>query len=314
MILRVRTITAIFLPLLALAPSARAEELKGKVVLVSEGDTLTLQAATLLTLRLEGVDCPEPGQAFAEQARQRTSLLVVGKLVQATLTGKDAEGNQRARICLAGKRCLAEELLRAGLAWQERERDPGDALAKLEREARAAGRGLWSTVSPTPPWEWRKSHPRLRGTLVREVKGTAAVDVTHPVCVDEKARVAHWFTCPAAKGLSCKLVMPAAAKGRGLKLHTCLTHAASPAPATEAGSADRACKLDRDCTFRPLSGCGCAPCGETRRQAVNRKHAGWLQREYARESCPRAKCSPCKDPVRYLGTQAVCVKGQCEVR
>jgi hypothetical protein len=27
----------------------------------------------------------------------------------------------------------------------------------LERDARAAGRGLWANKAPVPPWEWRAS-------------------------------------------------------------------------------------------------------------------------------------------------------------
>ncbi len=29
-------------------------------------------------------------------------------------------------------------------------------LGKLERSARAAGKGLWADSTPVPPWEWRK--------------------------------------------------------------------------------------------------------------------------------------------------------------
>jgi TonB family protein len=85
-------------------------------------------------------------------------------------------------------------------------------------------------------------------------------------------------------------------------------------PPTQSPSKDRACKRDGDCVFEPRSGCGCPPCGPTWRSAANRKHAAWLRREYARESCPRHKCAKCRRPLRWLGSRTVCHRGQCAVR
>jgi len=299
--------------LCAIPAPTRGEELTGKVVLVSEGDTLTVQGKEPVTIRVEGIDCPEPGQPFSDKARQLTAGLVIGKVVRAAVTGKDSDGRTRARVCL-GAKCLAEELLRAGLAWHDRQRDPSESLARLEAAARAAKRGLWSEPRPTPPWTWRTTHklPPLKGTLVGEARGTAAIDVTHPVCVHLGARIAHWFTCPQARGLGCRFTTAAQATSFGFKPHTCLVdrRPGSP-PATDAA---RSCAQDSDCTFAPRGGCGCPPCGDVWRRPANKKHAAWLARQYAIESCPPHKCPRCTHPVRWLGTKAVCVQRQCEVR
>lgn len=88
----------------------------------------------------------------------------------------------------------------------------------------------------------------------------------------------------------------------------------SPPQPTQPSSRERACKRDGDCVFEPRSGCGCPPCGPTWRSAANRKHAAWLRREFARESCPRRTCAKCNRPLRWLGSRIVCQRGQCAVR
>jgi endonuclease YncB( thermonuclease family) len=53
------------------------------------------------------------------------------------------------------------EQVRRGLAWVKEVKDQSakdKKLIKLQDEARAAKRGLWSRESPTPPWEWRPFH------------------------------------------------------------------------------------------------------------------------------------------------------------
>jgi len=97
--------------------------------------------------------------------------------------------------------------------------------------------------------------------------------------------------------------------------YTLPTRTVQPQPPPQrASSKARACKRDGDCVFEPRSGCGCPPCGPTWRTAANRKHAAWLRREYARESCPRHKCAKCSRPLRWLGSRTVCQRGQCAVR
>lgn len=47
-------------------------------------------------------------------------------------------------------------LVRGGLSWHYDQYAPNATeLARLERQARNANRGLWSQVAPVPPWEWR---------------------------------------------------------------------------------------------------------------------------------------------------------------
>jgi endonuclease YncB( thermonuclease family) len=45
---------------------------------------------------------------------------------------------------------------RNGLGVRQVRQDP--ALFKLQDEARAEKRGLWSDMHSIPPWQWRKTH------------------------------------------------------------------------------------------------------------------------------------------------------------
>jgi micrococcal nuclease len=56
----------------------------GKVVGISDGDTITIldSTNTQQKIRLLGIDCPESHQDFGTQAKQITSEMVFGKTVQ----------------------------------------------------------------------------------------------------------------------------------------------------------------------------------------------------------------------------------------
>jgi len=78
----------------------------------------TLFAFSLLFLipRLFGVDCPEKRQAFGKRAKQFTSSLVFGKVVNVTPVTKDRYGRTVALVSV-NRKLLNEELIKNGLAW-----------------------------------------------------------------------------------------------------------------------------------------------------------------------------------------------------
>jgi endonuclease YncB( thermonuclease family) len=125
---------------------------------VADGDTLTVRRddRTSERVRLRGIDAPERGQPFSDRARQFTARLVAGQRVTVEPTDRDGHGRLVAELVLPDGRRLTHELVRAGYAWWFRRVAPVDgALARLEVEARAARRGLWTHRHPVPPWEWR---------------------------------------------------------------------------------------------------------------------------------------------------------------
>jgi endonuclease YncB( thermonuclease family) len=131
-----------------LPATAWAEEFSGKVIGITDGDTLrVLREKSPVKIRLHGIDCPESGQDFGTQAKRKTSELAFGQVVKVQEHGLDRYGRTVADVILPDGRSLNRELVRQGVAWWYRKYAPHDSqLSQLEAEARAAKRGLWPTV------------------------------------------------------------------------------------------------------------------------------------------------------------------------
>ena len=75
---------------LLLAFNAYAFEFSGKVVGVSDGDTITvLYGKKQYKIRLLHIDCPESSQAFGTKAKQALSSKIFGKTVTVKWKEKD---------------------------------------------------------------------------------------------------------------------------------------------------------------------------------------------------------------------------------
>jgi endonuclease YncB( thermonuclease family) len=133
-------------------------DFSGTVVGVLDGDTIeVMHDGVSERIRLQGIDCPEKGQAFGQKAKQATAQLVFGQTVTVRTAGRDKYNRTLADILIAGGRVLNQDLVRDGMCWWYRKYAPDNTvLEKLETEARTARRGLWSDPQPVPPWEWRK--------------------------------------------------------------------------------------------------------------------------------------------------------------
>jgi endonuclease YncB( thermonuclease family) len=142
-------------------PPLRQPAAAATVVRVRDGDSLVvLRGGVEIEVRLDGVDCPELEQAFGRRARRFTSDLGIGREVRVAGRGRDDYGRELAEIFLPDGRSLNRELVAAGFAWWFRRYSTDPTLEALEREARAARRGLWADPDPIPPWDYRKSRGR----------------------------------------------------------------------------------------------------------------------------------------------------------
>ena len=134
-----------------------AEQFRGRVVGVSDGDTIiVLRERHPEKIRLQGIDAPEKGQPFGERAKQFASRLTFDREVTVRVNGRDRYRRTIAEIVLPDGRSLNQELVRAGYAWWYRRYANDSVLANLELQARADRAGLWAGPNPVPPWEWRK--------------------------------------------------------------------------------------------------------------------------------------------------------------
>lgn len=138
-------------------PSHACEILKGKVVGVRDGDTIEILVDKKeVPIRLSGVDAPEKKQAFGQKAKQFTSDKVFGKRVKVVVIHQDSYKRKVGEVFISGV-SLNEELIAAGMAWQDPRYSKSLGLAALQERAKAEKRGLWVDPKPVEPWEWRKN-------------------------------------------------------------------------------------------------------------------------------------------------------------
>src|SRR5205809_3843723 len=91
----------------AIPPTLPSIHFTGKVVGVSDGDTISvMHNGKAERIRLSGIDCPEKGQAFGQRAKQFTSALVFGKEVTVAVQDSDKYGRTIGEVKLLDGRVL----------------------------------------------------------------------------------------------------------------------------------------------------------------------------------------------------------------
>lgn len=153
-----RSIRFILVGLLVGVSGVLAETITGKVVGVADGDTITvLQEETQYKIRFHGIDCPESGQDYGRAAKAFTADHCFGDEVTVVVTDTDRYGRKVGLVLLRDGRVLNHELVAAGLAHWYADYAPADeALKRLQEEAKAAKRGLWSRPDVVLPSDFRR--------------------------------------------------------------------------------------------------------------------------------------------------------------
>jgi endonuclease YncB( thermonuclease family) len=145
------------------ATPTAAIEFVGKVVGVTDGDTLTVLTAQRQQhrVRLSGIDAPERRQAFGQVSKQHLSDLAYDKTVSVVFHKRDRYKRILGKVLVNGADAGLNQI-QSGLAWHykkyERKQSPEDRVAytPAEEKARAERRGLWRDPRPVPPWEFRR--------------------------------------------------------------------------------------------------------------------------------------------------------------
>lgn len=150
----------------ALAQSSGQYALTGKVVQVSDGDTINLLVdKTQHRIRLASIDAPEtshgserPGQPFGEASRKNLANYVAGKTLTLTCYEKDHYGRDVCDVPANGT--TANRLqVQDGMAWANQQakgkflRDK--TLVGIQGDAQKKKLGLWAEPGAIAPWEWR---------------------------------------------------------------------------------------------------------------------------------------------------------------
>lgn len=140
-----------------------ADHLEGRVVSISDGDTLTVldQAQIQYKIRLMGIDASEKRQPFGSGSKANLASLCFGKAVTVDwdkrdryqrIVGKVWCENQDVGLAQIGK----------GMAWwyeayaKEQKATDRTLYSQAQMRARSERVGLWQDGNPTPPWTWRR--------------------------------------------------------------------------------------------------------------------------------------------------------------
>ncbi|MFD2960152.1 MULTISPECIES: thermonuclease family protein [Olivibacter] len=93
--------------------------MKGKVIRVADGDTITILDSdnTQVRIRLYGIDCPESHHDFGTVAKKFTADHCFQKVVTVEVKDIDRYGRTVGIVLLPDGKNLNKELLKAGLAW-----------------------------------------------------------------------------------------------------------------------------------------------------------------------------------------------------
>ncbi len=136
----------------------------GRVTRVSDGDTIWVTLAggrKRAKIRLYGIDAPERSMPFGAASRRELRALVMTREVRVVPVARDRYRRVVGKV-FRGERDVGAALLSAGLAWHYKRYDKNPAYGRLERDARAAKRGLWSQTTPMAPWTFRRQRRRKR--------------------------------------------------------------------------------------------------------------------------------------------------------
>lgn len=163
--------------LLVLPVVARAD-FQGRVVRVSDGDTVTVlrqgsQGPEQVRVRLASIDAPERRQAFGNRSRQHLAELVFDRRVTVLEQGSDRYGRTIGVIEVDGGNAN-QQMVRAGLAWAYRQYLNDSVMLRLETQARRARRGLWADDDAIAPWEYRRQQAARRKAEREAREGAAA--------------------------------------------------------------------------------------------------------------------------------------------
>jgi endonuclease YncB( thermonuclease family) len=167
--------------LLSLTSAAQAQSitLRGKVIKVIDGDTFTLLDGDNAehNIRIEGVDAPEEGQSYYDDAKKRLSDLLLNKEVSVEIVGKEDPNREIGILKLDGKD-MGLEMLDSGLAWHNeyfdlnQSQDAKTTYTYAQLRARGAKRGVWADINPTSPWAFRRSQQPAPTTATTQTQST----------------------------------------------------------------------------------------------------------------------------------------------
>ena len=134
-----------------------AEDFTGKVVSITDGDTVTILTDNKQTkVRLAEIDTPEKNQPYGKKAKKALSDFIFGKIVRIEVDTIDRYGRVVGKIFLNDLN-INKEMVKAGHAWVYDKYAKDKTLFALEKNAKENQLGLWALPEGEriAPWQWR---------------------------------------------------------------------------------------------------------------------------------------------------------------
>lgn len=138
-------------------PDTETRTLDGRVIGISDGDTLTLLVGReQVRIRLAQIDAPEPDQPHGMNSKAALAALTFQKQARVEVVDVDRYGRSVGEVFIDGID-INHEMVRQGDAWAYTKYSHSTEIVELEDTARAEARGLWALPESErePPWVWR---------------------------------------------------------------------------------------------------------------------------------------------------------------
>ncbi len=142
--------------------AAASATLVGKVVSITDGDTITVLDSENAEhkVRLMGIDAPEKSQDFGIQSKRALSNLIYQKPVIVEYNKQDRYKRKVGKVILNNQDiCLL--MIQDGWAWhykdyeKEQSKTDRDLYSQAELKAQNEKIGLWQSSNPIAPSEFR---------------------------------------------------------------------------------------------------------------------------------------------------------------
>jgi len=133
--------------------------LEGTVSEVIDGATLVLQTADgkAVTVRLAGIEPPEPCQAWVSESRDALQDFVHDQPVSVKGAARDAKGRFSGTV-LADGSDINRRMVEEGHAFSARSKWDRGPYMKEERVAHSLARGMYTTGKVETPTDFRREH------------------------------------------------------------------------------------------------------------------------------------------------------------
>lgn len=128
------------------------------VTKVIDGDTIEVrQEKRNYKVRLSEIDAPEINQKFGTESKNYLASLVLNEEIELIYITEDRYGRIVAKIYKDNKD-INRSMVRNGLAWVYDYYVKDQSLYNDQNLAKKNSFNIWSEVSPTPPWVFRRSN------------------------------------------------------------------------------------------------------------------------------------------------------------